>query len=220
MDCTSEERSLTLAGDTQQHVLQEAGFTDWEEFFGHLGVKGTAVNTLKVSYRSTQPIVDFALRVLGPLAEDDEPPRGSRDGTPVEVFSFAAHGEALVFLVDALRELEESEPKASVALLARSPQVADLYYQGLEKAGLDKLRRVANQDFSFSAGIEVTDVQQAKGLEFDYVVLLDVSAESWPLTPAARRQMHVGATRAAHQLWVTSVGDPSPVVLEAMQPRD
>jgi len=217
MDCTSEERSLTLAGDTQQHVLQEAGFTNWEEFFGHLGVKGTAVNTLKVSYRSTQPIVDFALKGLGPLAEDDEPPRGSRDGAPVEVFSFGDHGECLVFLVDALRELENSEPKASVALLARSPDMADLYYEGLEKAGLNKLKRVANQDFSFAAGIEVTDVQQAKGLEFDYVVMIDVSAESWPATPAARRQMHVGATRAAHQLWVTSVGELSPIVVEAMQ---
>ena len=216
MDCTSKERSLTLAGDTQQHVLQEAGFTNWEEFFGHLGVKGTAVNTLKVSYRSSQPIVDFALKVLGPLAEDDEPPRGARDGAPVEVFSFGDHGEALVFLIDALRDLEENEPKASVALLARTPEAADMYYEGMEKAGLDKLRRVANQDFSFSAGIEVTDVQQAKGLEFDYVVLLDVSADKWPATPAARRQMHVGATRAAHQLWVTSVGEPSPIVAEAM----
>ena len=217
MDCTSKERSLTLAGDTQQHVLQEAGFTNWEEFFGHLGVKGTAVNTLKVSYRSTQPIVDFALKVLGPLAEDEEPPRGARDGAPVEVFSFGDHGEALAFLVDGLRDVEANEPKASIALLARSPDVADLYYQGLEKAGLDKLRRVANQDFSFTAGIEVTDVQQAKGLEFDYVVLLDVSAESWPDTSAARRQLHVGATRAAHQLWVTSVGAPSPIVAEAMR---
>ena len=216
MGCTSKERSLTLAGDTQQHVLQEAGFTDWEEFFGHLGVKGTAVNTLKVSYRSTRPIVDFALKVLGPLAEDDDPPTASRDGAPVEVFSFGDHGEALAFLVDSLRDLEASEPRASVALLTRQPDMADLYYRGLEKAGLQRLRRVAEQDFSFSAGIEVTDVQQAKGLEFDYVVLVDISEDSWPATASARRQMHVGATRAAHQLWVTSVGKPSPIVIEAM----
>ncbi len=216
MGCTSKERSLTLAGDTQQHVLQEAGFTDWEEFFSHLGVKGTAVNTLKVSYRSTRPIVDFALKVLGPLAEDDDPPTASRDGGPVEVFSFGDHGEALAFLVDSLRDLEASEPRASVALLTRQPDMADLYYKGLEKAGLQRLKRVANQDFSFAAGIEVTDVQQAKGLEFDYVVLVDISEESWPATASARRQLHVGATRAAHQLWVTSVGKPSPIVIEAM----
>ena len=53
---------------------------------------------------------------------------------------------------------------------------------------------------------------QAKGLEFDYVILLDVSSDAWPDTPAARRQLHVGATRAAHQLWVTYIGEPSPIL--------
>ena len=61
-------------------------------------------------------------------------------------------------------------------------------------------------------GFEVTDVAQAKGLEFDYVVLLDVSETAWPRTDAGRRLLHVGATRAAHQLWVCCVGKPSPLL--------
>ena len=44
------------------------------------------------------------------------------------------------------------------------------------------------------------------------MVLLDVSANTWPATAAARRMLHVGATRAAHQLWVTTVGRPSPLL--------
>jgi hypothetical protein len=32
------------------------------------------------------------------------------------------------------------------------------------------------------------------------------------LVPAARRLLHVGATRAVHQLWLTSVGTPSPLL--------
>ena len=58
----------------------------------------------------------------------------------------------------------------------------------------------------------MTEVEQAKGLEFDYVVLVDVTPEHYPDTPAARRLLHVGATRAVHQLWLTCVGTPSPVV--------
>ncbi len=211
MDCTDRQRSLTLAGDTQQHVLQEAGFTDWQEFFGHLGVKGTSVSTLKVAYRSTIPIVRFARHVLGDLAEDDDV-SAARDGGPVEILPFEDHGECLAFLADALRALNEAEPHANVALLARDPATASLYYDGLSRAGLDRLRRVERQDFAFAPGIEVTDVTQAKGLEFDYVVLLDVSANTWPATAAARRMLHVGATRAAHQLWVTTVGRPSPLL--------
>ena len=102
-----------------------------------------------------------------------------------------------------------------MAILAREPELADLYYADFERAELPRLRRVRDQEFSFGPGIEVTDIVQAKGLEFDYVVLLGVDAISYPDTPSARRILHVGATRAAHQLWVTVVGQPSPLLPEA-----
>ena len=73
MDCLDEHRSLTLAGDTQQHVMQEAGFTSWTEFFRHLGLEGTEVDTLQVSYRSSEEIARFAVELLGDLREDDFP---------------------------------------------------------------------------------------------------------------------------------------------------
>ena len=74
------------------------------------------------------------------------------------------------------------------------------------------MRRVTEQDFSFAPGIEVTDVRQVKGLEFDYVVLLDVTAESYPDTAEARHLLHIGATRAAHQLWLVVPGAASPIL--------
>ena len=211
MECADSKKSMTLAGDTQQHVLQEAGFTNWEEFFSHLGVRGTAVSTLQVAYRSTKPIVAFARHVLGDLVEDDAPDV-PRDGVPVEILSFDDQGENLAFLADALRQLQRDEPMASVALLARHPHIAETYYEGLQRSGLDRVRLVSEQNFAFSAGIEVCDVTQSKGLEFDYVILLDVSDVNYPATPAARRILHVGATRAAHQLWVTTVGKASPLL--------
>jgi DNA helicase-2/ATP-dependent DNA helicase PcrA len=211
MNCADEQKSMTLAGDTQQHVLQEAGFTNWEQFFSHLGVAGTGVSTLQVAYRSTKPIVEFSRAVLGHLAEDEHV-EVVRDGVPVEILPFEDHGECLAFLADALRRLEAAEPHASVALLARNEETAEAYYDGLERAGLENLRLVENQNFSFGPGIEVTEMAQAKGLEFDYVVLLDVSRSAFPDTDAARRLLHVGATRAMHQLWVMSVGPLSEIL--------
>jgi DNA helicase-2/ATP-dependent DNA helicase PcrA len=101
---------------------------------------------------------------------------------------------------------------ASVAVLTPSPVVSDLYFEGLEKAELPRLRRIRDGEFPFKAGIEITEVAQVKGLEFDYVVVLDVDSASYPDTPAARRMLHVAATRAVHQLWMMSVGTPSPLV--------
>ena len=212
IDCLDRNQSLTLAGDTQQHVMEHSGFTSWSGFLSHLGVPGTALETLRVSYRSTKPIVEFAVSLLGDLREDDDPLEVPRDGPPVELFRFTDRGACVAFLADALRDLVRAEPLASVAVLTPSPKSSDAYHGGLAKGDLPNLRRVAQQDFTFAPGVEVTEIEQAKGLEFDYVVLVDVTSERFRDDPPSRRLLHVGATRAVHQLWLTCVGTPSPIV--------
>ena len=214
--CLDAKKSITLAGDTQQHVMKDAGFTSWADFFRHLGLEGTAVNTLRVAYRSSKQVVDFALALLGDLAEDEAPPMVTREGPAVELFRFTDHGACVAFLADALKRLLQDEPMASVALLTPDPSVSAIYHQGLDRSEVPRLRRVVDQDFSFAPGVEITEVAAVKGLEFDYVILVETSAAHYPDTPDARRVLHVGATRAVHQLWLTSVGSVSPVVREAM----
>jgi DNA helicase II / ATP-dependent DNA helicase PcrA len=208
LDCLDPGRSATIAGDTAQHILAGTGFTSWQQFFDELSLEGTVVETLRVAYRSTHQIASFGLQLLGD-DHQDAPPRTVRDGPPVELFRFTDHGACVAFLGDALRGLLEAEPRANVALIAPDAAKARMYHRGLERAELDKLSLVLEQDFCFEPGIEVTPIQDVKGLEFDYVVLLDVSAQAYADTDLARRQLHVGATRAIHQLWICSVGTPA-----------
>ena len=42
------ESSITLAGDTQQHLMEHSGFTSWPGFFRDLGLDGAEIETLKV----------------------------------------------------------------------------------------------------------------------------------------------------------------------------
>ena len=67
-------------------------------------------------------------------------------------------------------------------------------------------------EFAFRPGVEVTEIRQVKGLEYDYVVLVDVNASTYPLDDESRHLLHIGATRAAHQLWLVSSGPPSPLI--------
>jgi DNA helicase-2/ATP-dependent DNA helicase PcrA len=216
MDCLDRNQSITLAGDTQQHVMKDAGFTSWADFFRHLGLPGTAVNTLKIAYRSSRPIVNFAMGVLGELREDTTMPEVPRDGPAVELFRFTDHGAAVAFLADALKDLQDAEPLASIALLTSNASVSGIYHAGLSQGEVPRLRRVVNHAFTFAPGVEITEVDQVKGLEFDYIVLIEVSAANYPDTDASRRVLHVGATRAVHQLWLTAVGEPSPMIHEAL----
>jgi DNA helicase-2/ATP-dependent DNA helicase PcrA len=211
LDTTSAQRSVTLAGDTAQAIAPEHGFSNWAELLDFLEIAHERVEPLRVSYRSTREIVDAAEHVLGPLMGDVRPV-APRAGAPVESFAFASAGECAEFLSHALKELVRLEPDASVALLARHPEQARIYYEALARAEVPALRLVADQDFSFTAGIDVTDVRQSKGLEFDIVILLEVTDASYPASDDARRLLHVAMTRAAHQLWVTHTGAPSPLL--------
>ncbi|MGC6515364.1 MAG: UvrD-helicase domain-containing protein [Myxococcota bacterium] len=209
-------KSITLAGDTQQHVTSSSGFTSWSAFFGWLGLEGAALETLSVAYRSARPIVEFAVALLGDNAED-EAPRTVRDGPPVELFRFTDHGQTVAFLGDVLKDLARDEPLASVAVIVPDRGMALLYEQGLKRSEVPRLRRVVDEEFSFSPGVEIVEVRDVKGLEFDYVVIVEASYRYYGNSPSARRLLHVAATRAIHQLWVTSVDEPSPVVKAAME---
>ncbi|HEY0706460.1 MAG TPA: ATP-binding domain-containing protein, partial [Polyangia bacterium] len=205
-----KEKSITLAGDTSQRLFLDNGFRDWRTVLHELALDHVAVEPLKIAYRSTREILQLARFAMGPLA-DREPPLARRSGAPVEAHQFPGAGAAVAFLADVLRPLFTREPRATVAILARHAEQADRYYDGLARAEIPSLRRVRVQDFSFRPGVEVTEIRQVKGLEFDYVILVDVNAATFGTDDESRHLFHIAATRAAHQLWLIVTGPPSPL---------
>jgi DNA helicase-2/ATP-dependent DNA helicase PcrA len=213
---TDARRSVTIAGDVAQRVIFDNAFRGWEALLADVGVASSIrIRPLKLAYRSTAPVMRFAQRVLGPLLPPDAGEIQARPGAEVTLHPFEGMGEAVAFVADALRSLGGREPSASVALLTRHSGQADAWYAALARAEVPQLRRVRRQDFAFAPGVDVTEVGQVKGLEFDYVILLDVNESSYPDSIEARHLLHIGATRATHQLWLVSTGPVSPLVAAA-----
>jgi len=210
-----DKRSVTIAGDTAQRLVFDNNFNGWAELLEQTG-QPAIVRPLKLSYRSTAEVMLLAREILGPeLAPDD--PIAARRGEPVELHEFGDLGEAVAFLGDALRNLMAREPTASAVVVTRHPEQADAYFDGLKRAEVPALRRVKRDEFNFQPGVDVTDVAHVKGLEFDYVVMVDVNASSYPDQHWARHLLHIGVTRAAHQLWLVSTGEPSTLIPQALR---
>lgn len=207
----SKNKCVTLAGDTAQRLFMDSGFRDWSRVLEDLGLSSVNIEPLRIAYRSTREVLAFARDVLGPLA-DPTPPVAPRTGAPVEHHHFPSQGAAVAFLADALRPLFSREPRATVAILARHPEQADAYFEALRMAEIPSLRRIRSFEFAFRPGVEVTEIRQVKGLEYDYVVLVDVNASTYGTDDESRHLLHIGATRAAHQLWVITTGKPSRLV--------
>src|SRR5581483_781314 len=144
--------------------------------------------TLAVSYRCPLPIAGLAHRVLGQLAPGPAPTSG-RLGAPVGIHRHLQFGLQVLAIQDALADLVSREPQASAAVLTRNAAGAVRWAAALEH--MPEARLVRGGDFSFEPGIDVCEVAEAKGLEFDYVVLPDVDAITYPADDDSRRVLHV-----------------------------
>ena len=214
-DSARQNAPVTLAGDTAQRIYLDTGFDDWHQLISDIQVKAQILPPLAVSYRSTQQVMELARHVLGPLASNVDG-RDAREGAPVEMMRFDETGQAVAFLADALKSLRSRERRSTVALVARTGGVANLYYNALRRAEVPDLRRVHGQEFDFSPGIDVTDIYQIKGLEYDYIVVLEPTAAHYPDTIESRHLLHVATTRAAYQLWLIASDTPSPLLPKAL----
>ena len=190
--------SLIVAGDAAQQVDPTACFSDWDGSMAELGCAAFQTAVLEISYRCPPDVTELARRVLdgGDLPW---PP-----GPSTVCLQFANECHQADWLTRQLRTLQTSDPRASAALICRTPEAARRLYQHLRR-GLG-LRLALDGDYQFVGGINVTSVQEAKGLEFDYVVVPDASASVYPPTPTSRRALYVAVTRASHQLILSTVG--------------
>jgi DNA helicase IV len=204
---TKEFKGLTLAGDEAQQT--HASFAGWPRSLEVIGAKGAATVRLQTSYRCPRPIAELARHILGPLAPST-PAKASREGVPVGRLQFPGEAPAHLFLAGALRDLLDSEPHASVAVITATPETAKRFFALVEE--LPRARLVQRGEFLFTPGLDVTDVDSVKGLEWDYVIVPDATAAAYPGTDDGRRRLHVAATRASHQLWLLSPGTVTPLL--------
>ncbi|MFZ5442825.1 MAG: ATP-binding domain-containing protein [Myxococcota bacterium] len=204
---TREFKGLTLAGDEAQQT--HTSFAGWPRSLEVAGARDANTIRLTTSYRCPRPIAELARQVLGPLAPST-PAKASREGVPVGRFQFPGEAPAHIFLASALKDLLDAEPHASVAVICANVETARRFFPLIE--ALPNTRLVQRGEFTFLPGVDVTDVDSVKGLEWDYVVVPDVNAANWPGTDEGRRRLHVAVTRASHQLWLLSPGTPSPLI--------
>ena len=158
VDCLDQNNCITLAGDTAQSIANHGGTTSWVDFFERLGVDGTSVSTLRVSYRCSHQVASFGRNLLGDMAEK-APAVTLRDGPDVELFALSDDGELIAFLADVLRDLYRHEPTASVALLAPNIHRAKQIHSALHHSEISHVRLVDDQAFTFTAGVDITDIE-------------------------------------------------------------
>ena len=185
-------RSMTVVGDLAQ-TGNRAGARSWHDVLGPYVAQRWRLEQLTVNYRNPAEIAQLADRVLAAIDVDITPPRSVRHtGVLPRCVQVRALGDALPVLV---AEEAAAVGNGRVAVLGPDAQLAEL--RALVPAA-------SNADLD--APVTVLTVAQAKGLEFDAVVLADpaaVVAES----PRGLNDLYVALTRTTNRLTIVHPGE-------------
>jgi DNA helicase IV len=183
--------SMTLVGDFGQASRPGAAAT-WDEVLAHLPTHDEARQvTLTVNYRTPAEIMDVANRLLAVAASGVPPTQAvRRTGLPPR---FERVGDLVAGAADAARAALGSG--GTVAVIAPF----DLH-DAITRALVDQ-GAVADTPDALDAPIGVLEPTDAKGLEFDHVVVVEPSRLVRP-DRAGLRLLYVTLTRATRTLTV------------------
>ena len=212
-------RSMTIVGDVAQ-TGDLAGAASWEQMLGpYLGDRWRLAG-LTINYRAPAEIMAVAADVLAAIDPELELPRSVRESGTAPWRLQAAPGEfADVVAAAAARAAAQAGdgrlavmvPAARLGEVSRA--VAGALPAGALPAGAGS---AGSMDPDLEKPVVVLTVRQAKGLEFDDVLIADpgqILAES----ARGLNDLYVGLTRATQRLGVVHPG-PAPSVLAGLKP--
>jgi DNA helicase IV len=184
--------SMTLVGDLGQASGPWAPAT-WDDVLAHLPIRRPPSRTeLSVNYRTPSEVMDLAARVLAAATPGLAPPASVRSAGLDPLFTGAS--------------VEDLASTVGAVAAAELEVVGDGKVAVICPTGLVERLRAALPPVPEGAGVLDVDVallavDQAKGLEFDSVVLVEparIIAEGTPAT--GRRALYVAMTRTTRRL--------------------
>ncbi len=190
-------RSMTVVGDLAQ-TGSRAGAASWQDVLGPYVAQRWHLEELTINYRNPAEIAEIADHVLAAIDVDITPPRSVRhSGVAPRAVQVASLADELPAVV-----IEEAAAVGDGRLAVLAPAAA-----------VDELRTIVSAPGAgdLDAPVTVLTVTQAKGLEFDAVVLVDpagIVAES----PRGLNDLYVAITRTTHRLCIVHLGNMPPVL--------
>jgi DNA helicase IV len=191
--------SMTVVGD-----LGQAGSAwtprSWDEVLAHAGARKVHFEELTINYRTPKDIMDVAAKVLASVAPSLEPPRSVRETGDGPEFVRVEGAALLDAVVAAARSERARIPEGKIAVLAAPSRVDEL------SAALGVEPNKRHSAALLDEPIAVLGVEEARGLEFDAVVVIE-PADIERECAGGLRALYVALTRATQRLAVVHAGD-------------
>lgn len=194
---------FTLLGDLNQAIFTGDQAVNIENELKNLfGFDRTRTIKLQQTYRSTQQISDFASAVLG---NNQEIISFERDGSVPIVYKTdkTKQDDLLVEVIDELKQTDQT-----IAIITKNENQAKEIHKLLEEKNLES-NLIISENQRLTTGLIIVPSYLAKGLEFDAVILPEVSDGNYSIE-TEKRLFYTLSTRAMHDLRIiANAGLPS-----------
>ncbi|KKR06063.1 MAG: Helicase IV [candidate division WS6 bacterium GW2011_GWF2_39_15] len=213
MYLTTKKSNLMLAGDLAQAIREPNCIDDWIELIEttkklNHGELSYEYHQLNKCYRTTIEIINYVTTRIDRVFPKSylRPEAVLRHGEPVDVLqsdSPLVEGKSgdIKRLAEKIKE-ELDKSRNTIAVITKDAVSAQSLYEHLEKEGGLSQYLIPIGVENYSAGVIITPVLNAKGLEFDSVFLIDVNSDNYPSTFESARKFYVAGTRALHHLTI------------------
>jgi DNA helicase IV len=212
--------SVTMVGDIRQSTRAGSDRQEWDEI-AKIFPEKLKVDLMDLSLRSTQEITEFGNEILklrgirkkakafprsGPevvvkQAPDQHPDRRSIASWITELGD--ATGTSAIILPPGASEQRKQE---IVSMDASWSLLTSREYMKVLTSGADSVEATTHA----TQRRVVLSADEAKGLEFNHVLVLQADADAYPGTAQGGALLYVACTRATRKLDVAYWGTPSP----------
>ncbi|HEY1820321.1 MAG TPA: ATP-binding domain-containing protein [Trebonia sp.] len=204
-------RSMTVVGDVAQ-TGSPAGATSWKDMLNPLVAGRWREERLTVNYRTPSEIMVVAADVLASVSPDERPPDSVRsEGIPPRAIQVPTSDVAAGVAAQAYADLAALNGPDGGRLAIIAP---DALIPALASAVPEAIPGARPESLDSPAAL--LTVSQAKGLEFDRVIVAD-PAGILTQSENGAHDLYVAITRATHRLTVLHEG-PLPAPLRALAP--
>ncbi|WP_168188603.1 3'-5' exonuclease [Thermoflavimicrobium daqui] len=178
---------LVLAGDSRQPINQMSPHSD-----ASLGLQlnGDKTRVLHQNFRSTRPILAFANALRLEDREYERQPKltSLRNGELPNIGYFPSIKEFVQKIVSQIHWIQMRDPDASICLIDRYEEQDQMNHIPLLRALEQELDVINIKDYMKKSmtneekkPILLADIHHVKGLEFDYVFILQFTQSTYPL---------------------------------------
>lgn len=209
----SRNQSLTIMGDLAQGIYADHGLRRWEELDAIFGKERIDRTTIRRSYRSTQPIIEYSnalLRRAGASADFFAEPLPRSGPAPVE-YNFSNETERTAKIIEVVKG-ERQQGSTTIAIIVQTAAACRELASSLDAAGIENLQVIDSRAKRYAGGLAILPTYLSKGLEFDTVFVADADDTTYPARQLETRLLYVALTRASHRLYVGWIGQVTPLL--------